>query len=276
MKRPKRSRRRPSNRKARRKPVGCAPSKKAHASDVGRVTDLALLPNAHDQFAIDKLRSSPAGELATDHLVQNNPEMVSVLRNALVEVYFRAAKTRGLNRATKRQIGSAKSALTQLMRAVERLETVTSDGRDGLHMLLEASPLDDEKGEREINQLASSCWRVRLDVTRSMLALESAINTEAQKPIKAGERRKRLRTLVDALASWWLSGGGKSLAPYVKANRRDDDRAIVHGRTGRFLSLAIAVFCDVDVFKGSEVEAAVTNVHEARLALSNLERDTAA
>jgi hypothetical protein len=272
MKRPKRSRRPPSNRK-RRKPT---PSKKAHASDVDRTPHLALLPNAHDQFAIDKLRSSPAGELATDHLVQNNPEMVSVLRNALVEVYFKAAKTRELNRATKRQISSAKSALTQLMRAVERLETVTNDGRDGLHMLLEASPLDDEKGEREVNQLASGCWRVRMDVTRSMLALDSAINTEAQKPIKTGERRKRLRTLVDALASWWLSGGGKSLGPYVKANRRDDDRAIVHGRAGRFLSLAIAVFCDVDVFKRSEVEAAVTNVHEARLALRNLERDAAA
>jgi len=38
------------------------------------------------------------------------------------------------------------------------------------------------------------------------------------------------------------------------------------GRSGlRFLNLAIAVFCGVDVFKLSEVEAAVTNVHEARL-----------
>jgi hypothetical protein len=35
-------------------------------------------------------------------------------------------------------------------------------------------------------------------------------------------------------------------------------------------------FCGLDAFKRSEVEAAVTNVHEARLALSNLERDAAA
>jgi hypothetical protein len=109
-----------------------------------------------------------------------------------------------------------------------------------------------------------------------MHALETIIIAECKKPINAGERRKRLRTLLETLASWWLSGGGRSLAPYVKANRRDGDRAIVHGRSGKFLSLAIALFCSVDAFKRSEVEAAVTNVHEARLALSNLERDAAA
>ena len=64
----------------------------------------------------------------------------------------------------------------------------------------------------------------------------------------------------------FCSNGGKSLAPYVKANRRDGDRAVVHRRSGKFLSLAVALLCDVDVFKNSEVEAAVTNVHEARLA----------
>ena len=72
---------------------------------------------------------------------------------------------------------------------------------------------------------------------------------------------KGLRSLVEALASWWLAGGGKSLAPYVRANRRDSDRAVVHGRSGKFLGLTIALLCDVDVFsKNSEVEAAVTNV----------------
>ena len=115
-----------------------------------------------------------------------------------------------------------------------------------------------------------------MDVAQSMQALQSAITTEIKKPVKAGERWKRLRTLVDTLASWWLSAGGKSLAPYVKANRRDGERAIVHGRFGKFLSLAIALFCGVDAFKRSEVEAAVTNVHETRLAFSNLEHDAAA
>jgi hypothetical protein len=96
-------------------------------------------------------------------------------------------------------------------------------------------------------------------------ALESAINTEMKKSTKRGERSKRLRTLVEALASWWL-GGRRSVAPYVKANRRDHGPAVVHGRAGKFLELAVALFCGVDVFKNSEVEAAVTNVYEAKLA----------
>jgi hypothetical protein len=41
---------------------------------------------------------------------------------------------------------------------------------------------------------------------------------------------------------------------------------VVHGRHGPFLTLALALFCEVDVFKKSEVESAVTNVHEKRLA----------
>jgi hypothetical protein len=266
MKRSKKSRRHGSNPKSRRERARCVSGEKTEARALGKTPNFALLPNAHDQLAISKLRSTPAGKLAVDRLVQNDPKMVPVLRGALADVYFKAAKARELSRATRRQIGNAKSALTQLMGAVELLESVTSDGRDGLRMLLEGSPIDDEKGEREVNQMASACWSIRLDVMRSMLALQSAITAETEKPVKAGERRKRLRTLVDALASWWLSAGGRTLAPYVMANRRDGDSAIVHGRSGKFLSLAIALFCDVDVFKSSEVEAAVTNVHEAQAA----------
>jgi hypothetical protein len=64
-------------------------------------------------------------------------------------------------------------------------------------------------------------------------------------------------------------GGGRSIAPYVKANRRDHGLAVVHGRSGKFLELAVALFCGVDVFKNSEVEAAVTNVYEAQGAANN-------
>jgi hypothetical protein len=96
-------------------------------------------------------------------------------------------------------------------------------------------------------------------------ALQFAIDAETEKFGKGGERAKRLRTLVEALASWWSLGGGRSIAPYVKANRRDDGPAVVHGRSGKFLELAVALLCRVDVFKISEVEAAVTNVHEAQL-----------
>jgi len=132
-------------------------------------------------------------------------------------------------------------------------------------MLLEGPPLDDKKGEREQNELASACWKIRMDVAKAGLALQSAIKTEEKKNPKAGERRKRLRTLVDALADWWQSAGG-SLASTVDANRRDGGPAVVHRRRGRFLTLAGALFCKVDVFKETEVVAAVTNVHEKRLA----------
>jgi hypothetical protein len=55
------------------------------------------------------------------------------------------------------------------------------------------------------------------------------------------------------------------LAPTVKAKRRDGGPAVVLGRRGGFLDLARALLCELDLFEKSEVEAAVTNVHEARL-----------
>lgn len=103
-----------------------------------------------------------------------------------------------------------------------------------------------------------------MDLAWPCLALESAINAEKNKQTNIGERRKRLRTLVEALADWWQSTGG-SLASTVDANRRDDGPAVVHGRHGSFLKLAVALFCKVDVFKESEVVSAVTNVHEKRV-----------
>jgi hypothetical protein len=125
--------------------------------------------------------------------------------------------------------------------------------------------MDDEKGEMENNRFGATIEGIRLDIARSRLALQSVIEAEVIKPGKSGERCKRLRTLIEALASWWLSGGGRSIAPYVRTNRRDDGPAVVRGRSGKFLGLAIALFYGVDVFKVSEIEAAVTNVHEQRL-----------
>ena len=54
--------------------------------------------------------------------------MVPLLRDALVEVYFKAAKARELSRATKRQISNANSALNSLTRAIDYLERVSTDG----------------------------------------------------------------------------------------------------------------------------------------------------
>jgi hypothetical protein len=171
-----------------------------------------------------------------------------------------------LRAATRSQLRNAKSARLHLGQALKDLENVSSDGRDGLHRLLEGSRLNDKKGENEQNSFAAACWGIRLDIARSAHALRLAINAEAKKPIRQGERQKRLRTLVDGLAEWWIAGGGKSIAPYVRANRRDDGPAVVHGRSGMFLTLAVLLFCGVDAFKPSEVEAAVTNVQEGRRA----------
>jgi len=229
---------------------------------VARLPDGVLLPNAHDHFAIDKLRSMPVGELPVDQLVRNHPELIRPLREALVEVYIQASTIRQQRSATRSQLRNAKSALLRLGQALNHLGDVSSDGRDGLHMLLEGSRLDDKKGENEQNSFAAACWGIRLDIAPSAHALRLAIDAEAKKPIIRGERQKRLRTLVDVLARWWIAGGGKSIAPYVRANRRDDGPAVVHGRSGMFLTLATLLLCNVDAFTPSEVEAAVTNVQE--------------
>jgi hypothetical protein len=243
-------------------------SEDAESTPIGNGrSGLPVLPNTHDHLVIQRLRTAPVGELAVDRLLRDAPQRVSWLRDALGRVYLEAAKARESSKATKGQLKDAKSALTQLTRAVENLAKVS--GQDTLRILLAGPPLDGKKGERELNELASACWKIKMDVARVGLALQSAIETEEGKATKSGERRKRLRTLVDALANWWQSAGG-TLASTVDANRRDDGPAVVHSRHGRFLTLAVAVFCKMDVFKESEVEAAVTNVHEERLALGRV------
>jgi hypothetical protein len=233
---------------------------------VGKSSAIPLItPNVNDSLVIQKLITRTAGLLAVDSLVLNPQQSVPELRLALVNVYLKAATQRQLSKATKSQLKNAKSALSQWTQVLKSLERVSTDGRDGLRMLLEGPPLDDNKGERELNEFASVCWQIRMDATPLFMALQSAINTEENKQTNVGERPKRLRTLVEALADWWQSTGG-TLAPTVDANRRDDGPAVVHGRHGPFLTLAVALFCEVDVFEESEVVSAVTNVHEKRLA----------
>jgi len=251
--------------KSKPKPPARASSKGAGVNRVDSLPNSMFLPNTYDRLAIEKLRGAPIGKLPVDLLVQNDPKMLPLLREGLAQVYFKASEARELRRATKHQLGNATSGLTCLTQALKHLESASSDGRIGLRMILEGRPLDDAKGEREVNQFAAACWRIKVEIAPKVLELESVVAAETRKPKIGGERQKRLRTLVDALASWWLAGGGRSLAPYVRANRRDNDRAIVHDRSGWFLNLAIAVFCGVDVFRQSEVEAAVTNVNEAQL-----------
>jgi hypothetical protein len=176
-----------------------------------------------------------------------------------------AAKTRYLSKAKKGQLKGASTALSQLTRAVTKLDQVSPVGERGLQLSVAGSPIDDLSGERELNEFASACRMIRMEVAPHVLALERAIKAEKVRQTRSGERQKRLRTLVEALADWWESIGG-SIAPTVDASKRDIGAAVVHGRYGEFLELAVDLFCpDVDVFARTEVEAAVTNVHEGRL-----------
>jgi hypothetical protein len=92
--------------------------------------DFVFLPNAHDQFAVAKLRSAPIGKLAIDRLIQDDPQLAAKLREALIQVYLNAAQTRELHKATKRQIGHARSAHKHLTHVLTHLEAVSTDGRD--------------------------------------------------------------------------------------------------------------------------------------------------
>ena len=232
---------------------------------VGRTGVMPLIAsNVNDTLAIQRLNTTAAGELAVDSLLLDSRQTVPELRAALIDIYLKAAKERQASKATKDQLKHAKTALSRFGQGLKSLERISTDGRDGLRMLLEGPSLDDNKGEQELNAFASESWKIRMDLAWPCLALESAINAEKNKQTNTGERRKRLRTLVEALADWWQSIGG-SLASTVQANRRDDGPAVVHGRHGSFLKLAVALFCKVDVFKESEVVSAVTNVHEKRV-----------
>ena len=74
-----------------------------------------------------------------------------------------------------------------------------------------------------------------------------------------------LRTLVEALANWWGSITGKSLAPYVHAKRLDHHPTLVIARRGQFAEPAQTLFSEVDEFIDLEVISAVTNVRESQL-----------
>lgn len=229
-------------------------------------------PNTNDNLAIRQLYRLPVGDLLVDRFAPDAPKPVPALRLALIKVYIKAAKARYLSKATKGQLKSASTALSQLTRAVTALDQVNPVGQRGLELAVTGSTVDDITGELELNEFASGCRKIRMAVAPHALALRETIRTEKARQTKSGERQKRLRTLVEALADWWRSVGG-SLVLTVDASRRrergedkrSDNSAIVHGRRGDFLQLAVELFCHVDTFAHTEVEASVTNVYEARL-----------
>jgi hypothetical protein len=228
--------------------------------------------NLQDNFVIRTLGTAPIMTLPIDrfgHLISQNSELsndqrIVALRHALIRAYIAAATDRLNAKATSEQITSANKAVALLTNSLDHLDRVAPPALRGL-LAAFGAPTGDTRGLNETNELHLVCWQTKLDVVSLLLRLCEAVERENDKPSKTGERKKRLRTLVERLANWWESTG-KSLAPYVIAKRRDEGPAVVLGRQGDFVSLARTVLCEIDNFKATEVVSAITNVHEDRLA----------
>jgi len=196
----------------------------------GRGEILPSLPNARDNLAVHRFTSASIGSLPVDHFGQLlckpgetfADKHIDALRLGLIQVYFRAAYVRLYAKATQNQIKSARAALASLTNAIKQLDDVSPPRLRGLQGML-GSPLDDAKGLSESNEFHAKCLQIKLDIAAIPMSLEQAIEIETGKPkaAKSGERKKRLRILVEILADWWKSVTGESLAPYVHAKRLD-------------------------------------------------------
>jgi hypothetical protein len=225
--------------------------------------------NLQDDIVVDMLSRAELGSLPVDRfadlLREEAPDAqnrVAIFRQGLIKVYGEAANRRRSAKASYPQIHAAQITLRSLTSDIERLDRIKPPRQRGLQAVF-GGPADDYKGADELSDFASNCWKVKLNLTKIAQELERAISLETAKPSKAGDHKKRLRTLIEALAHWWRLNVGKQLAPYVYAKRGEGVPAFVVGRKGKFIELATALFCGVDHFKESEVVSAVTNVHEA-------------
>ena len=181
-------------------------------------------------------------------------QTITTLRRALIQVYVSAANTRHRARAAQWQIDLAQQALASVKTAVTELGEVRPKRQRGVIGSF-GSPLDDIKGTEELNEFGSSCWQLQFDLVPIAQALDHLITAEITRPRSSerGERKKRLRILVEELAKWWSSATKRSIAPYVWAKRLDHAPAIVVGRSGVFVELAQALFYEVDEFTPSEL-----------------------
>jgi hypothetical protein len=179
----------------------------------GRGAILPTLPNMQDNLVTQKLATESIGSLPLDHfgqlLCKDNAPLgenhILDLRLALIRVYFAAANVRLNARASQGQLKSAQAGLTSLTNAINQLDQVRPPRQRGLHAVF-GSPVDDPKGLDELNDFGSKCLQVGMDIVPVMMVLSRAIENEKTKykPGTAGERKKRLRTLVEALANFML------------------------------------------------------------------------
>lgn len=237
---------------------------------------LQSYPNLQDHFVIERLIAAPISNLPVDECARvfckNGKPLeeshIVALRCALIRIYLETATKRLNAKAKSSQVDSARFALSSFMTTLEHLDNVSPPRLRRLQWLF-GTPTDDPSGLHEASEFHLECRQIRLEAIPVMLRLCRAIESETSKPAQAGERKKRLRTLMEALANWWTTATGKYPTAYVKANRRDDQPAVLTGRYGAFLSMARALFCKIDGFTASEVDAAFTNVHEAYLKMNS-------
>ena len=223
---------------------------------------LPLLPNEHDNAVIRRLSTASLGTLTIDQFSRflrkdgrcDDRQTIATLRRILIRVYFVAADARHRARAAQWQIDLAQRALASVKAAVTGLGEVRPKRQRGVIGLF-GSPLDDIKGADELNEFVSSCWQTQFDLVPIAQALDHLITAEItkSKSNKRGERKKRLRILVEQLAKWWSSATKRSIAPYVQAKTLYHPPAFVMGRGGAFVELAQALFCEIDEFTTSEV-----------------------
>jgi hypothetical protein len=245
-----------------------------------RVTRLFGEQNRQDAVVMEKLRSAPLFSLSADRFAyvfckDGSPasdEKIKRLRGQLVNIYINSARARFKAKAAKAWLSESQKALALLTKGLESLNevrpSIQQEFRPALEHALGFSP-DDPKGEHESNSFGVQSQQIRLEMVPHVMNLERLIRSEDAK--QPGGRKKRLRVLVDLLADWWIAETGSLVAPYVVANRRDGDTAVVHERRGEFISLAIAVFGEVDRFKESEIVSAVINMHKDRFVEQKLQ-----
>jgi hypothetical protein len=252
-----------------------APQRVSQTTTERRIILPILRTNEQDDAVVRRLSTASLGDLPVDKFScflrkdgrRDDPQSVATLRCALMRVYVAAAHTRHRARAAQWQIDLAQGALVSLKTAVTGLGEVRPKRQRGVAGLV-GRPLDDIKGLDELNEFASNCWKIQLDLVPIAQALDELITAETAKPKSGerGERKKRLRILVEELAKWWNSATKRSIAPHVQAKRLDHRPAFVLGRSGDFVEFAQALFCEIDGFKSSEVISAITNVHESSIA----------
>lgn len=211
-----------------------------------------VLSNGQDIEVVAKLITGGPDCQKIDALAPGSPTR---LRADIALVYVKAARARRRDIATKNQMILARQALSNLTLAHDRLLKIVPLGSRDLKAAFGALAKD-LKGLNERNEFTDVCSEILgLDLRNAISKLETALKREAAKPRRTGERKKRLRSLVEALAAWWTETYGVKPTITPKFQGR-----VLVGHQGQFLDLARAIFCGLDNFNDSKVVATVQDV----------------